>query len=180
MKGIVAKSVILVVGALSIGAQLSSGQNPIVEQLRSQWEASRKQMVQIAEAMPGDKFQYQATPEVRGFGAIIGHLAGENMTWMETVAGVAKPGPAGRFGQLKTRPEILAALSDSYEYGTKVLASLTDQKALETIPFGRGQRPRWVIVMQAIGHSKEHYGNLVTYLRLNNIVPPSTAAAAAR
>jgi len=139
-------------------------------------------MVQIAEAMPSDKFQFQPTPEVRGFGAIIAHLAGENMTWMETVAGVAKPGPAERFEQLKTRPEILGALSDCYEYGAKVLASLTDQKAMETIPFpfGRRQGPRWVMVMQAIGHSKEHYGNLVTYLRLNNIVPPSTAAAAAR
>ena len=176
MKSIVAKSVILAVGVLSIGAQISSGQNnPIVEQLRSQWEASRKQMVQVAEAMPADKFQFQPTPEVRGYGSILTHLAGENMTFMETVSGGAKPGPAERFEQLKTRPEILGALSDSYEYGAKVLASLTDQQALETISSGRRQSPRWVFVIQAIGHSKEHYGNLVTYLRLNKIVPPSTA-----
>ena len=176
MKGIVAKFVILVVGVLSIGAQIGSAQNPIVEQLRSQWEASRKQMVQVAEAMPADKFQFQPTPEVRGYGSIITHLAGENMTFMETVAGGAKPGPAERFEQLKTRPEILKALADSYEYGAKALAGLTDQKAMEAIPFfGGRQVPRWVIVMQAIGHSKEHYGNLVTYLRLNKIVPPSTA-----
>jgi uncharacterized damage-inducible protein DinB len=177
MRGTVTSAASLLVITLSIGVRVGSAQNPMVDELKSQWEASRKQMVQIAEAMPADKFQYRPTPEVRSFGEIVAHVAGENTTWMEILAGVAKPGSVERFNQLKSRQEVLKALSDLYDYGAKVIANLNDQKATESIPFNRRQRLRWAIVTQAIGHSKEHYGNLVTYLRLSGIVPPSTASS---
>lgn len=163
------------------GVQTAPVQDSVAEHLREQWEASRQQMVGIAEAMPGNQFNYAPTPEVRSFGEILVHVAGENMTWMEMVAGVANPGVNERFENLKTRPEILKALSDYFDYGAKVLADLTDGEAMESVPFGRrGPKPRWLIVVQTIGHSKEHYGNLVTYQRLNGIVPPSTASAQQR
>ncbi len=156
---------------------MKAAEGGLVEQLQSQWEASRRQMVRIAEAMPGNKVDYRPTPEVRSFAEIVVHLAGENMNWMETVEGAPKAGTDNRFEHLTTRPEILKALSDYYDYGAKVLADLTDQQAMESVPYFRGELPpRWVIVVDAIGHSKEHYGNLVTYLRLNSIVPPSSPA----
>ena len=179
MKRAVARFIVLLAASLPIGAAVGSAQNPIVEQLRAQWAASRKQLAQIAEAMPAGKYQYQPTAEVRSFGALVAHVAGYNMMWMETVAGVPKPGSPERFDHLKTRPEILKALSDCFDYGDKVLAGLNDQKAMELVPSETRQRPRWVVVEQAIGHAKEHYGNMVTYMRLNGIVPPSTAGAAA-
>ena len=176
MKYIQGKCPLFLLAMVFLGAQRLPAQNPIATELRKQWDASRKQLVQIAEAMPESKFAYRATPEVRSFGEIILHVAGENMTWMETTAGLPKPGVNERFEHLKTRAEILRALSDHFDYGAKVLADMNDAKALESIPFGRrGPTPRWVIVMQAVGHNKEHYGNLVTYVRLNNMVPPSSA-----
>jgi hypothetical protein len=41
-------------------------------------------------------------------------------------------------------------------------------------PFGGGKSPRAAALMGNTGHVQEHYGNLVTYLRINNIVPPSS------
>ena len=174
-----AQRIVFVLAAiLAAGAQWLSAQSSVAEQLRQQWTASRRQVVAIAEAMPESRFHFQATPEVRSFGEIVAHIAGQGRTWMETVAGVAQPGAAERFDALKDRAEILKVLSEYFDYGSKALAAMTDQQALEVVPFGRRQVPRWVIVMQTIGHNKEHYGNLVTYMRLNAIVPPSTAAAA--
>ena len=160
---------------LGMGMQTVLGQDAMVKHLRAQWEASRQQMVDIAGAMPADKFQYRPTPEVRGFGEIVVHFAGENMGMMEMVAGVPQTGADARFEKLKTRQEILKALQEYFDFGAKVLVGLTDKQALESIPLRGEPSPRWLIVMQAIGHSKEHYGNLVTYLRLNGLVPPSSA-----
>ena len=162
--------------ALGLAAlPVSAAEGEFVEQLKAQWESSRRQLVRIAEAMPQDKYDFRATPEVRTFREIIVHVAGENMSGMEIVGGVAKPGENDRFEHLTVRPDVLKALSDYFDYGAKVLDGMTDQEAMETVIRRNRSMPRWVIVMQAIGHCKEHYGNLVTYLRLNGLVPPSSA-----
>ena len=159
----------------ALAPQPLPAQSSIAEELRREWTSSRRQMVAIAEAMPADKYGYQATPEVRSFGEILAHVAGEGLMEMEAVGGVAQPGSPERFSSLRGRTEILRAISEYFDYGASVLARMTDQQALELVSLRSQQSPRWVIVMGAVGHNKEHYGNLVTYLRLNGIVPPGSA-----
>jgi uncharacterized damage-inducible protein DinB len=165
----------LLVAMMALGAQPLAAQTSIAEQLREQWTSSRRQMVAIAEAMPADQYSYQPTPEVRSFGEILAHVAGEGLMEMEALASVAQPGSPERFSSLRSRAEIIRALSEFFEYGTMVLAGMTDQQVLESVTIRGRQSPRWLLVMQTIGHNKEHYGNLVTYLRLNGIVPPATS-----
>jgi len=183
MKRLVARIALAVVAAMTMGVRIGSAQDPITEQLRNRWESSRKQMTQIADAMPADKFDFRPVPEVRSYGEIVAHFAAENHTWMEMLNDAANPQSgeqfehlAQRFDKLKTKAEILKALSDSYDYGAKVLAGFDDQKALGIAPFfgGGGKTPRWIFVIETISHTKEHYGNLVTYLRLNHMVPPAS------
>ena len=161
---------ILAAAAQPLAAQ-SSIQSSVAEELRRQWAASRRQMVAIAEAMPADKYGYKPTPEVRSFGEILNHVAGEGRMEMEAVGG-AQPGAPERYDSLRDRAEIVRALSEYFDYGTTVLAGVTDQQALEMVTLRESQTPRWVVVVGAIGHNKEHFGNLVTYLRLNGITPP--------
>jgi len=177
MKRRIAVSLLCWMAAMA-AAPARAAEGGMADQLRSQWESARDQFANIAEAMPADKLGYKPTPEVRSFGEIVVHVAAENLAWMESVGGMAQPGAIDRFDNRKTRTEVLKAVQKYVAYGDKVMADMTDQKAMEMIPFGRRNEPtpRWVIVMRVIGHGKEHYGNLVTYLRLNNIVPPSTAA----
>ena len=54
---------------------------------------------------------------------------------------------------------------------------MTDARAAETIelPFGMGKGSRSFLLMGNTGHLQEHYGNLVTYLRIKGLVPPSSA-----
>jgi hypothetical protein len=42
-------------------------------------------------------------------------------------------------------------------------------------PFGGGKQARATVLMGNTNHNNEHYGNLVTYLRINGLVPPSSA-----
>jgi uncharacterized damage-inducible protein DinB len=76
---------------------------------------------------------------------------------------------------LKSRDELIKALRESYDYGAKVWAGLTEEKALEMIEV-RGQKvQRWSAILGAIQDNMNHYGNLVIYVRLNGIVPPRSA-----
>jgi uncharacterized damage-inducible protein DinB len=163
---------------LLAGTSPASAQKSTVEHLRTEWEAERKEFTDIAAAMR-DHFSYRATPEVRTFGEIVVHVIDDNTGFLDAASGAA-PGPENRFSNLKTPAEILKALNEHFDHGTKILAGMTEQQAMESVPRGRNQVPRWLLIMQAIGHAKEHYGNLVTYTRLNGVVPPTTAASQQR
>lgn len=148
----------------------------IVGPLRTQWGATRNLVLNLAEIIPEAKYDYRPTPAIRSFREQLTHLVYENFTFMSMVAGDPAPDRA-KFEALKSRDEIMKALTDSYAYGERTLADLTDAKAVEKITM-RGQSVvRWYPVLFNIQDSMAHYGNLVIYVRLNGLVPPRTAAA---
>ena len=176
MKRHVAKYFLLSAAVVLAGAQMAAAADPIMEELQKQWEATRSKIVRIAEEVPETKYDYKATPEVRSFREILVHLARENHLYMGYAAGTGRP-DVSRFNNLRSRTEILKALSESYDYGAKILADMNDQKLLETVSFFRGQQvPRLTAVLANMKDNHEHYGQLVVYLRVNGIVPPRTAA----
>lgn len=65
-------------------------------------------------------------------------------------------------------------MTDSIAYCDRVLAAMDDKKGLETVQFFGGPTPKLAVLFFNIGHCNEHYGNLVTYMRLNHIIPPSS------
>ena len=76
-----------------------------------------------------------------------------------------------------TPAAIVKALQDSIAYCDAAYAALDDRKAAEIVdgPFGGGKEARAAALMGNTGHIQEHYGNLVTYLRINGLMPPSSA-----
>src|SRR5215813_1438468 len=134
---------------------------------RTTWESARTLVVGLIEAMPEDKWDFKPTPTVRSFREVVVHLVGENYLFFGRVAGENLGNPAQN---LKTRDELLKALRESYAYGAKVWADLTEEKALEMIEV-RGQKvQRWSAILGAIQDNMNHYGNLVVYIRLNSLV----------
>ena len=78
-----------------------------------------------------------------------------------------------------TKAALVKALADGVSYCQSVMDRMTDQKGGESVPFAFGPTPRLSILYFVTTHTYEHYGNLVTYMRLNKIVPPSSEAPAA-
>ena len=142
---------------------------------RATWDSTRALVLGIADSVPEDKYDFKPTPAVRTFRDILVHLIGENYTFFSRVSGDNLGGNA-RFDNLKSRAEVMQALRESYDYGARVWAGLTEEKALEMVP-GRGGQPtqRWAAILVAIQDNMNHYGNLVVYLRLNGMVPPRSA-----
>jgi DinB superfamily len=87
--------------------------------------------------------------------------------------GTGEEGPAN----VKTKDQIIKYLNDAFAYAHKAMNSLTDKNQLELVkaPFpGAPDMARAGIANVAIGHTFDHYGQMVIYARMNNIVPPAS------
>ncbi len=159
--------------ATSALAQTPSAPAPgFLAPAKATWESTRNLVLGIVESIPEEKYDYKPTPAVRTFREIFVHLIGENYLFFSRVAGDSMPDMA-RFNALKSREDILKALRESYDYGAKVWAGLTEEKALEMVEGRGGQKvQRWSGTLLAIQDNMNHYGNLVVYVRLIGQVPP--------
>ena len=158
--------------AAAAAAQTGFPPTSFLTPTKATWESTRNLVIGIVEVMPEDKYDFKPTPSVRTFRDNVIHLVAENYLFFGRVAGENLGNPAQN---LKSRDELLKALRESYDYGAKVWAGLTEEKALELIEV-RGQKvQRWSAILGAIQDNMNHYGNLVVYIRLNGLVPPRSA-----
>jgi len=146
-----------------------------------------KELVEAAEAMPEDKFDF--SPEklnvpgadykgVRTFGEQLKHVAASNYLLWSPITGEKPPdnvnegkGP----DDMKAKADIIKYLKDSFAFGHKAVATLNDSNLVQ--PVIRNNRPpttRLFLATFAPAHCFDHYGQIVEYLRMNGIVPPAS------
>src|SRR5262245_58996077 len=147
--------------------------NPLTANAKLQLGGLSAFVIRSAEKVPEDLYSFRATPDVRSFAELFGHVADALFAMCSTAAG-AKPPRSGVEKNVLKKPELVAALKEGVSYCNTVFDGMTDQKGTETVPFYFGPTPRLSVLYFAVTHTYEHYGNLVTYMRLKNIVPPSS------
>jgi len=126
-----------------------------------------------AEKMPAEDFNFKPTEAVRSFGQILGHVADSQYYFCSAVLGEKNPAP--KIEKTRTsKPELIAALNDAFAYCDKAHDGLTDASAADLVKVMGYEMPKLNVLSVNNMHTVEHYGNLVTYLRLKNIVPPSS------
>lgn len=154
-------------------AQQPAATNPLSSEARGAWEGVRNNVLRAAEKMPEENYAFKPVPEVRSFGQLIGHVADAQLSFCSGAKGV--PRPAVQVEKTKTtKADLVAALKDSDALCDGVFTDLTDAKAAEPVKvFGR-ERARLSVLYMNTGHSNEHYGNIVTYMRIKGLVPPSS------
>jgi uncharacterized damage-inducible protein DinB len=128
-----------------------------------------------AERMPESGYSFRPADTVRTFGQIVGHVADVQFAFCSAVLGEKNPPP--RVEQTKTsKADLVAALKDGFAYCDRAYSAATDASGVQMIKFAGSDMPKLSVLQVNIAHCSEHYGNLVTYLRMKNIVPPSTEA----
>jgi hypothetical protein len=172
--------VCLIVFALSTSvlaqAPARSSGNPISQAIRDGWNGAKRNFSGAASAMPEAKYGFKPVDSVRTFGQIVAHVAGANYIFCAAARAEKSPHTEDAFEKsATTRAAIIKELDDSIKYCDAAYAA-DDGKLAEMIdaPFGGGKSPRAAALMGNTGHVQEHYGNLVTYLRINGLVPPSS------
>ena len=134
-------------------------------------------LLRSAEKMPEENYGFRPTDAVRSFGQVVGHVADAQYLFCAVVLGDKNPAP--KSAESKTsKAELIAALKDGFAYCDRAFDGMTDAKAVEIVKmFGR-DTPKLGVLSGCIFHDMEHYGNLVTYMRLKNVVPPTSEQAA--
>ena len=157
----------------------------LVSTVDSEISAVEKQIADVAEAMPEDKFNF--SPEslnipgsdykgVRTFAVQLKHVATSNYYIWSHLTGDKLPDGLGDDGNgpanLKSKAEIIKFLKDSFALGHKAAATLTTQNMLQ--PAKNSKSTRLVLAEFGVAHAYDHYGQMVEYLRMNGIVPPAS------
>lgn len=152
---------------------LSSQQGPLVAFNKDVYAGVKTILLRSADKMPEENYGFRPTEAVRSYGQILGHVADAQYMFCSTVLG--EKNPASKIEQSKTtKADLIAALKDVFTYCDKAYDSMTDVTAVQTVTFFGGDTPKLGVLTANNLHSVEHYGNLVTYMRMKNIVPPTS------
>jgi hypothetical protein len=139
------------------------------------------QFLSAAEAMPERLYGFTPPGDgfegVRTFAEQVKHVACGQFAFFSEIDHKVPPEHCEKGGPVKasTKPELLQYLRESFAYGNRVLAAMTDTSAREQVQ-GQywGNNASLTVAIAAVWHIADHYGQIVPYLRLNNIVPPPT------
>jgi uncharacterized damage-inducible protein DinB len=155
------------------GTLVSAQDNPLSTYNKTIYRGVKAILLRSAEKMPEENYSFKPTDAVRSFGQIIGHVADSQYYFCSIVLGEKNPGL--KVEQTKTsKADLIAALKQACTYCDKAYDSMTDVSAAETVKLMGNDAPKLGVLSVNITHSVEHYGNLVTYLRMKNIVPPTS------
>ena len=146
-----------------------------------------KEVVEAAEAMPEDKFDFSPAKlniagsdykGVRTFAEQVKHIAASNYLIWSPITGEKAPDTANEGKgpeSMKAKADIMKFLKDSYAFGHKAVATLNASNLVEPIKSGSGKpTTRLFLATFAAAHGFDHYGQMVEYLRMNGIVPPAS------
>lgn len=127
-------------------------------------------IIAAAEQMPEDSYAFRPTPDVRSFGELIAHIAESNFEMCVIAKGESTPVPT--VGPTKTIA--LKALQDSFACSAAARKNLTPQQKERLVKFMGGTQPARNVLDFSVFHSLQHYGNIIVYMRLKGLVPPSS------
>ena len=149
--------------------------NPLTAIVTERFNSIRMNLEDSAGLMPEEKYSFRLTPPQRTFGEWIAHTAMGNYSFCSAIKGEKPPEAAQHVHHLKTKAEISQVLKESFAYCAEALKEMTDQKALAPAGPNNVAPVRGMVAL--VSSDNEHYGNLVGYLRANNLTPPSTTRA---
>jgi uncharacterized damage-inducible protein DinB len=142
--------------------------------VRNSWNTVKRYVAASAEKMPADQYGFKPTPEVRSFGELIGHLANEHYLLCAPLKGEANPMAKTDFEKTTAKADLVKAINDSNAYCDAAYAAMKDDpKTVMSFSETRRDTPFRVMLLN-VTHDNEHYGTIITYLRMKGIVPPSS------
>ena len=166
---------VLVIAAVTPSSLWAQTPAPsITKEMAAGFQRASNDILDIAEAMPAEKYGYKPTPDMSTFADQLVHVAGIVQRFVDTSKGVKTE--AGHHGAM-AKPEVIALLKKTFQSGQDSIAQLSDAQLLEPVkfPFGDRMVTRFTYWQGPLYQIRNHHGQLVVYLRMNGIVPPTTA-----
>ena len=161
----------LLAAALAGGCALQAQTaNPLIAESNRAYTAIKTNLTKAADKMSDENYNFKASPDIRTFGALIGHIADSQMRMCAQVKGEQKEATAA---SKTAKADLVAALKASFDECDAAWDSITDANAVEMLG-GRAPRSKLSALIYNTTHDNEEYGYLAVYMRLKGVVPPSS------
>jgi len=148
--------------------------NPVVWSANEIYTRQAKFILAAAEEMPADKYTFKPSADQWTFAKILSHVAASNGSVCGSLSD--KPAPdATKVPETAPKADLVAAVKASIDFCDAAMASLTDAKLADPIPFRRATLPRARAIVEIVADLEDHYSQLAAYLRANGMLPPSAA-----
>src|SRR5215475_4884093 len=153
--------------------------DPQAQSLKGFYSFNKRVIIASAEKMLVEHYGFKPGPEVRSYAELVSHVADGNYLTCAPAKGEPNPQKDIQHTEktAKTKDEVVKALKASFDYCDAVFNNLTDATLKETYKQGHRERPKASMITLNVYHGGEHYGNIVVYLRMKGIVPPSSEPA---
>jgi len=167
----------LLIFAIAAPVCMLAQDNPLSTSIKQQFGMGRGVLTRSADKVPESLYSFKPTDDIRSFGQLVGHVADAQYMFCSAAAGEASPMKESVEKTKTSKADLTQALKDAFAYCDKVYTSMTDANGAQMAKFfGRDQAKLGILSFNNM-HNYEHYGNMVTYMRLKNIVPPSSEQA---
>jgi hypothetical protein len=146
----------------------------LAKELTASFQRAATEILDVAEVMPAEKYGYKPTPEISTFGDQLVHVAGIVQRFVDSARSTKTE--AAHHGAM-AKPEVISLLKKTFQSAQEIITPLTDAQLLEPVKFPFGDRTvtRATFWQGPLYQIRNHHGQLVVYLRMNGIVPPTTA-----
>ncbi len=151
------------------------GQGQLQKEASGSLAFSSGQVMQLAQAIPAEKYSWTPQAGVRSFAEVFAHIVSANYFFASKLGAKIPDGVKMETLEkdLKTKDAIAAALKQSYETIIGAIKNVKDSDLSKKVEFPfPGEYTDMTAVLIAAGHSNEHLGQLVAYSRMNGITPP--------
>lgn len=169
---VLALGLTLVAGAAQ-AQQKASDPNPAVSGYQQMYAAVKGYITKAADQVPEEKYAFQPTKDVRTFGQLVGHIVDAQSVVCAAIKGESREYSA-KAEKIKSKADMVAALKASFAECDAAYAGATDASLGQAAnPFGMSMNVSGALALNT-SHDWEHYGNIVTYMRMIGMVPPSS------
>lgn len=138
------------------------------------WDIAKAYTIEVADAMPAEKYDFKPTPEMRPFGELMVHTAWGIFGFGASLRGEQRP-ESGKQPAQPTKENVVAYLKAAFDYAAESIAGLDDSRLKETVSLFRGQltltREKLCHLMR--DHTTHHRAYSLPYLRLCGVQPPA-------
>lgn len=163
--------VLMLVTILAASLNATAQSNPISADAKQDYTSIKNILLKSADKMPEENYSFRTTPQVRTYGEMIAHIADTQVLICSIVKGEPKKGNAA--GKT-SKADLSAALKASFDDCDPVYDSMTDASGVQAVKlFGR-ERTKLGALFANVAHDNEMYGQMVAYMRIKGIVPPSS------
>jgi len=167
--------VLIIAFAPQTYAQSNGGSSAAVTtSLKGLHDITANNIMETAMMLDEDLYAYQPTEDVRTTGELLAHIANAQFLFCSIAAGADNPSEVNFEETATMKDDIIAALESGFDYCAGVYEGMTDETGAEMATVFGMEMARSAILAFNSTHNYEHYGNLVTYMRINGIVPPSS------